>query len=965
MSIQLIDHPSLAAKSSAVRFRGGNAVRVYDEGGTQLLLEESCLNGALDDDLENNTGGRHEPQNDCGKEDEIEDVNSSHTIITIKRTSTATYGLYFLRGLYTSMAFLMSAVVFVFFIGVLLFLCVDLAHHVHDDLTDNRVFMALAASFGTILSIPVLVRGLTSTMSLLTRFVVEVFSGGQLFRIFGLSSVVVDWVSFCVFIATSFAAMIGSLFAGSQTVLYNTTVTALVSLASFFIGFALLVVYHRVSAALYFIQELGARSGVSTMTIWGKIRQLILVTLRQRLSGKVSYLIVRTTDEIKVASDNCQEAISKDDESSAYRTVGSWYVRFTKLHFLRCFFETLDEPRRLLSRDEVNGNIPYLTDRSWSLEGLFCRSRTQSFIAVVGGPAALSSMQLRSGRICVYMGLSIYLLILVGVCVWIKTPPIIPAVAALFFAAWCWFAWIRNIRRVKEVYQDAIAAHKEGSFTEQIEKECATCLCQIWRTYLVTRPTETFLWFYFLVHTVVFFFFPFIYLCVDNNWPMVALFAMTYVIYSERQYFDANSIIEELGDVTPPVSTVEENELKRNERETKSMILWKTKSRKFHIESIDSQASLRFWDRIFYAFLVLLLVIVCAAAFSSRATLQNSYADLSDIEDPNALDPWMTFPAKRSYYYGVSRTQSYPMCQLGGNNRRKSIAPVQYLADYAFLSNIPYFKAETLHPLLYTWFGGNQVFVEKDAVTSFLQTFPEMRGSHASFQLLSFPDRSAIVLVRGTKTTWDFLTDAQLWYSPMLFQIVRGILPLGNVFNDLIRVLIGAMSGLEKKSLKDIAYYKATTAFVNFLKAERNYTDIEITGHSLGGGIALITGAQTHIRAVGLSAPNAVLGRHTVDPEITLEELENYNFNIAPRRDIFPMIGDPSPYTENIACRASSRNFFSCHEAARSLCEMLYSCGGSVRRPVFCECVSKFDYPPPEIDPEDGTGVSFAEACGL
>ena len=101
--------------------------------------------------------------------------------------------------------------------------------------------------------------------------------------------------------------MIGSLFAGSQTVLYITTVTALGSLASFFIGFALLVVYHRVSAALYFFQELSAKSDVSTMTIWGKIRQLQLVTLRERLSDKVSYLIVCTTDEIKVASDYCQK----------------------------------------------------------------------------------------------------------------------------------------------------------------------------------------------------------------------------------------------------------------------------------------------------------------------------------------------------------------------------------------------------------------------------------------------------------------------------------------------------------------------------------------------------------------------------------------------------------------------------------------------------------------------------------
>ena len=265
MPIQLIGHQSLAAKSSAVRFRGGNAVRVYDEGGSQLILEQSCLVDALDDDLENNTCGQHEPQNDCGKDDENGLLNSSqkiakgnHAVITIKRTSTATYGLYFLRGLYTlSMAFLMSAVVFVFFIGVLLFLCADVAHHVHDNLADNQIPMALAAFFGTVLSIPVLVRGPTSTMSLLTRFVVEIFSGGQLFRLFGLSPIVVDWISVCIYIyiAMPNGVMIGSLFAGSQTVLYITTVTALGSLASFFIGFALLVVYHRVSAALYFKQE--------------------------------------------------------------------------------------------------------------------------------------------------------------------------------------------------------------------------------------------------------------------------------------------------------------------------------------------------------------------------------------------------------------------------------------------------------------------------------------------------------------------------------------------------------------------------------------------------------------------------------------------------------------------------------------------------------------------------------------
>ena len=55
-------------------------------------------------------------------------------------------------------------------------------------------------------------------------------------------------------------------------------------------------------------------------------------------------------------------------------------------------------------------------------------------------------------------------------------------------------------------------------------------------------------------------------------------------------------------------------------------------------------------------------------------------------------------------------------------------------------------------------------------------------------------------------------------------------------------------------------------------------------GHSLGGGIALISGAQAHVKAIGLSAPNTVLGRDTVDPKLSLDDLQRWTFNIVPER---------------------------------------------------------------------------------
>ena len=49
-----------------------------------------------------------------------------------------------------------------------------------------------------------------------------------------------------------------------------------------------------------------------------------------------------------------------------------------------------------------------------------------------------------------------------------------------------------------------------------------------------------------------------------------------------------------------------------------------------------------------------------------------------------------------------------------------------------------------------------------------------------------------------------------------------------------------------------MAFYKETADFVKYLK-KRGY-DVTVCGHSLGGGLALITGSQTETPAIGISA---------------------------------------------------------------------------------------------------------------
>jgi lipase ATG15 len=257
-----------------------------------------------------------------------------------------------------------------------------------------------------------------------------------------------------------------------------------------------------------------------------------------------------------------------------------------------------------------------------------------------------------------------------------------------------------------------------------------------------------------------------------------------------------------------------------------------------------------------------------------------------------------------------------------------------------------------------SWFGEGEAFLDEDVIPTFRDLHQDLSSS-ASFQLVTFSDGSAVVCVRGSKTYFDFLTDARLWYASALFQLFQGAMPFGGTFDALVRFCVNMLSVLETENVKKVSYYVETTAFVNYLRKNNKYTSIAITGHSLGGGVALITGAQTQTMAVGVSAPNTVIGRSTVTPEISLADLERYTFNLIPNRDIVPQVGGKAKVS-SIKCRAGINEPFGCHGGYRSLCELMYTCG-NVKRPVFCECVTELGYQEPIAI--DGSGTSFASAC--
>jgi lipase ATG15 len=163
---------------------------------------------------------------------------------------------------------------------------------------------------------------------------------------------------------------------------------------------------------------------------------------------------------------------------------------------------------------------------------------------------------------------------------------------------------------------------------------------------------------------------------------------------------------------------------------------------------------------------------------------------------------------------------------------------------------------------------------------------------------------------------------------------------------------------LQSDSLERVSFYTVTTDFAREMLKDPSIDTLQITGHSLGGGLAIISGAQTHIPAVSLSGPNAIISGRSFHPKVTAESLNRYTFNIVPERDIVPRLDIVADQFQNIRCTASHDKFYQCHSPRRAFCEIQYTCG-SGSHPAVCECATQFGYP----EPTPTGNRTFKEAC--
>jgi len=480
---------------------------------------------------------------------------------------------------------------------------------------------------------------------------------------------------------------------------------------------------------------------------------------------------------------------------------------------------------------------------------------------------------------------------------------------------------------------------------------------QIFENYRIATPTRTTRWCMFTLEVAVLVIWPIIALFVVGNYPVAVFFLVLSLISLVRYYLNPSILLQELGSLeavyrhkvsrmSAKAETEEGSRLQNDPTPDEKRRLWNAKSRLFAILTNVTSGNTRvLWNYVFFimAFAVIILTV---------QALAESAEDSVSSGDEVVLTPTGDF------VYEPQPNLPYPTCGLAKGLEIPNVN-VTALADYAFLAMLAYQPPEVFQERLDDWFGQGVATEEVELVQQFRQ---EVYGGNAavSYHVVSFENSLGVVVVRGSTTAWEWLTDAQLWSAAALAQVVRGILPFGEVFTPIIHQLLNGMSFIESNSLDEVALYKQTTELVRYLQATGNYAKIHITGQSLGGGISLITGAQTKIPAIAISGPNNKLSRKTFDPIFSLDDTKQFLFNVIPERDIVPRVDDRGMQHQEIRCRARPNDLFGCHSAIRSLCEIMYTCG-SYNRPPLCECATNFGYPEAK---QVGGNQSYTDICG-
>jgi len=853
------------------------------------------------------------------------DIVNVRKPLTVKYYNDGTCGFYIIRAFYTLVASLVATLVFLFSIQVILFhwigLVVDSGLSSVEDLTFRKIMLSL----GSICSIPCFLLGTAEVMTNATNFVFDAWEG-HLFLATFLSnkhSLIISWISMIVYILVPLTWLSCSLLVGS-TIWWDSTLYVWFILVFLYFGiYHFGLMFYEIKGCLEIVHfhpitfEDKRFNSKEIFSIPNAL-QCLYLSKKWQLSGleHVRYLSVdghpSAVEEIY--------ADSKDQEN--FSSSISIYSRLTLFLCKVGLFEECLERERMFTVNEATELSAVVNEATWSLEKIYCRDRSISQLDIVGGKAALRPGQIESSLVCFFMGFFLKLLVVIGLLVWMKINTVIIIVICILILAFS----MRVLRGGVIVGHIINSVRKDPSIEARHD---STYLYQACIKYRVSIPNLNCCYIVTAVEYLVFFLFPVICLFVSDNIPVASVLLFFEISVTFNRIFDMSRLFKELGSL---------------EGLDKSCVDANDEWNKKHKYSLMGTKRSTFWLSVFSVIMTLLGCVFLGAAFSGKT---------------DGVEKLRTVP---NFIYHGTGDLKYPACTLGHISTLPSGSNTS-LVDFSFLATTAYRSREARTDSLRDWFMNESYIERNDVVDNFRYEYETMnRKSAVEYTLTGFPGQDlGIVSIRGTTSLLDTLVDIQLWAGSCVSKAFRFILPGGELLTPIFRQMIRFIAYIEDGTLRQISFYQETTAFMLYLKEKNIYSNLVLTGHSLGGGLAMITAAQSQTPSIVFSSPNALLSRDSFGPTpVTESGLDEYTFNVVPDRDVVPLMDDLSKKIEKISCRQPSNKFHLCHISVTTLCELLYTCG-SFGRPIPCRCVTEYGYDAP--DPLDTNGKMFSEMC--
>jgi hypothetical protein len=644
-----------------------------------------------------------------------------------------------------------------------------------------------SVAFSVIISILVFCNGFASALVIGSTFVSDTWGGHYLVKQFfftrHFSEVFVDWIFFAFFIFFPVLVLCTTLLAGIEN---WWTIAALFwfgCVALFYVIFALSSVFYEVQGAIKFMRR---REDANSQPFLDVCKSCIKLRQTNKYSGKK-----RTRYLARSAFHSEGEPILARDIFEPTREEHiSYWAKFTLWRFVSTneegglqIFKRLEHPYVLHTIDDVLDNRPFVTKYTWSLERFFCRPKNSRYVAIIHGPGALTKNQIYSSFICSAIGTMLLLLLMTSCLVWLELPKTFIIIIVLASILYAWNS-LKSERRLAKIAKQALKQETEGNGNDPENSEVVlnegehslermpsrrasdsdeTPNGGVYLVSLEERVTEAkehLCWIMLGLELAVFFVYPIITLFALRNWITGLLFIIITAFENVRHYINLICVIEETGNMNR-IDGVDAKDR------------WVNQSRLSHlIVSITSDKS-----RIVWHSLMTFLGVIYLALF---------FGALGDTADPT-FDQELTF-LDDFYYPAQPMDIRYSTCSLGGTTTGNMFGENATLADFAFLSALPYLPDEIATKELVSWFRGIEVVEDKDTVDEY-RNRTDSTSSLVFFRLFRFKTTGkdkGVISIRGTQNNWDLLADNQLWIAAISVQVLRAILPVGEMWTPIL-----------------------------------------------------------------------------------------------------------------------------------------------------------------------------------